>query len=63
MNVEVFLAKGAYAKWRSRRYGIALQAASSGGHDKIVEMFLEGRYTYGRRIGDYGGLFTVRTPA
>lgn len=65
--VEMLIAKGANANARSRRYGTALQAASSGGpsggHDKIVEMFLEGQYTHGRRLGDYSNLFTVRTSA
>ena len=57
----MLLAEGAKANARSRRYGTALQAASSGGHDKIVEMVLKGQSTHGGRLGDYSSLFTVRT--
>lgn len=57
----MLLANGANVNAQSGLCGAALQAASSGGHDKIVEMFLEGQYTHGRRLGDYSSLFTVRT--
>lgn len=61
--VKMLLAKGATANASSRRYGTALQAASSGEHDKIVETFPEGQYTHGRRLGVCSNNFTVRTSA
>jgi hypothetical protein len=59
----MLLANGANVNAQSGLCGTALQAASSKGHDKIVEMFLEDQYTHGRRLGDYSNLFTVRTSA
>jgi hypothetical protein len=40
--------------------GDALQASSSGGHGKIVEMFIEDQYTYDCRLWDYSDLFMAR---
>lgn len=59
----MFLASDAIFEEQRGHYGNALQAASSKGHDKIVEMFPKGQYTHGRRLGDYSNLFTVRTSA
>ena len=52
--VELLLGKGADVNAQGGHYGNALQAASDGGHEKVVELLLGKGADVNAQGGDYG---------